>query len=427
MMSGEPYRNRLMLFSMHLAFTFTARMWDMAVTLFLAELSDNSLSVISCAGLFNTISVIFFMPTIGTYLDKSDRLTAANSALGIKLITVSSAYVLFALFLREQSISGQVAPIPNLAILIVLAGISGLAFSAVSQSVEKDWIIVLSNGSSEWLTSTNSIMTQIDSACNSLAPAATGILLTTTSMTYSALILLSVNCVSVFMLWFFMRELYSSWPALAVRAAAPRQQQSASAAKNTVTIQLSNITPRIVSGSEDKLNSSTPYQTAAIAVDEEQTGLISSPLTVDSELDQANSSINIQGQESSAWTEFFHCESWGTMIAYSFLYLTVLNFGGLLTVYLRYTGVSDAWIGAARGAGAISGLLGAIIFPFMVRCIGLRPAAGVSIVWQTGLVILAAASFLFPSAGVVVLCVCVVRSLAFVIILACSLLTVCAF
>lgn len=406
-MSSEPYQNRLMLFSMHLAFTFTARMWDMAVTLFLAELSNNSLSVISCAGIFNTISVIFCMPSIGTYLDKSDRLTAANSALGVKLVTVSTAYILFAFFLYEQSVSGQVAPLPSLAVMIILTGMSGLAFSAVSQSVEKDWIVVLSNGSSDWLTSTNSIMTQIDSACNSLAPAATGILLTTTSMTYSALVLLTVNCVSVLMLLFFMRELYSSWPALAVRAA---RQPPAAAAKDTVTIQLSNIKPRVSKGSGNNGQTKSLPSYQALARDEEQDNVISSPVTIDSELDQANSSINIQSKELSAWTEFFRCESWGTMIAYSFLYLTVLNFGGLLTVYLRYTGVSDAWIGAARGGGAISGLLGAMIFPFLVRCIGLRPAAGVSIVWQTCLVILAAVSFLFPSAGVIVLCICVVSA-----------------
>ncbi|OYY06532.1 MAG: hypothetical protein B7Y70_16305, partial [Rhizobiales bacterium 35-68-8] len=40
----------------------------------------------------------------------------------------------------------------------------------ITMGLEKDWVVVLSNGNSEWLSKTNSIMTQIDLACNAIAP-----------------------------------------------------------------------------------------------------------------------------------------------------------------------------------------------------------------------------------------------------------------
>ena len=48
---------------------------------------------------------------------------------------------------------------------------AGLCFSTIKQSLEKDWLVVLSNNNTEWLTETNSVMTQIDLLCNTAAPA----------------------------------------------------------------------------------------------------------------------------------------------------------------------------------------------------------------------------------------------------------------
>ena len=39
------------------------------------------------------------------------------------------------------------------------------------------------------------------------------------------------------------------------------------------------------------------------------------------------------------------CNCIGPMISYSFLYFTVLSFGSLMTVYLRWANISDYWVG----------------------------------------------------------------------------------
>ena len=52
--------------------------------------------------------------------------------------------------------------------------VTALSFKTITQSIEKDWLVVLSDGDSAWLTSTNSIMTQIDLTSSTAAPAVTG-------------------------------------------------------------------------------------------------------------------------------------------------------------------------------------------------------------------------------------------------------------
>ena len=92
--------------------------------------------------------------------------------------------------------------------------------------------------------------------------------------------------------------------------------------------------------------------------------------------------------------KFFNSGCAGIMLAYSFLYLTVLSFGAIMTVYLRWAGISDHWIGIFRGLNALSGFAGASIFPRLKDICGLMKT-GLGAVWyQFTLVSIASASFL---------------------------------
>lgn len=85
----------------------------------------------------------------------------------------------------------------NIILLVFTCSCAALAFQAISQSIEKDWIPVLSNGtyppaliyyeyiitslftntgSSSWLSEVNAMISQIDLGCKSVAPAITGVL-----------------------------------------------------------------------------------------------------------------------------------------------------------------------------------------------------------------------------------------------------------
>ncbi|POM72215.1 Hypothetical protein PHPALM_11109 [Phytophthora palmivora] len=53
------------------------------------------------------------------------------------------------------------------------------------------------------------------------------------------------------------------------------------------------------------------------------------------------------------------------LVSFSFcaLYMTILDGGALNTAYLKWRGVSNSLLGASRGAGALAGLVGTLIFP----------------------------------------------------------------
>lgn len=278
-------------------------MWDMGIVLLLSELSNNNLTLVAFAGFLTSLFIVLFMGSVGHFLDQTNRLIAAQYALGVKIASIVVTFSLCA-YLSSDSSDGRQLNIHILYFIPCISALANLSFSTVSTSVEKDWIVVLANNDSRWLSITNSRMTQIDSLCNAFAPVLTGYLFSLFSPSMVAVILLLTNSISTFCLYFFMHYLYYSWDLLAVR-----EQNSVSSRK-----QIS-----------------------------EKTALLSSNK---SDLDLRDSL-----EDEGYFHDFLNSGCAGTMIAYAILYLTVLNFGTLMVVYLRWCHLSDVWIGAGRGAG----------------------------------------------------------------------------
>ena len=85
------------------------------------------------------------------------------------------------------------------------------------------------------------------------------------------------------------------------------------------------------------------------------------------------------------------------MIAYSFLYLTVLSFGSLMTVYLRSTGMNQSLIGTFKGLAALTEFTGAALFPYFSKNFGDWKTGYFSIWYQFTFILLASISMLlFP-------------------------------
>jgi hypothetical protein len=380
-----PYENTLLLYVMHFFFAFTARMWDMGIVLLLSDLSNNNLTLVAFTGFLTCLYVVLFMSSIGSFLDHHNRLVAAQYACFVKLFSVTTAYGLCVyLSFQQDSLGKGVSSIAIQTFTSILycvpfiSALGNLSFSTVNQSIEKDWIVVLSSGDKRWLTRTNSRMTQIDSACNAFAPALTGVLFSSFHQSTTALILLITNCFSTFLLYLFLYNLYYSWTSLAYRSLIP-----------------------------SKLLKSEPISEKQ---SDETTSLMHSIKIPDS-----STSLQEPSKEEGFLHAFFHCGCAGVLISYAFLYLTVLNFGSMMVVYLRYCQVSDGWIGFARGAGAVTGLVGATVFPSFIHLLGIYQASNISLFFQFICVLTACLSFFFIShqtstghSGVAVLVIAVV-------------------
>lgn len=398
----RPFENRNQLYLMHFFFAFVSRMWDMGIVLLVAQLTNNSLFLVALTGLCCAMSIFLFMGMIGSYLDKTNRIVAVRIALLVKLTAVSVAYAVCA-YLNITTTSDPVADAENLYndpfkrrlvySLPVLAAIAAMSFCAITQSIEKDWIVVLSDKDSRWLSTTNSFMTQIDLGCSSLAPALTGLLFAYQSHEVVSLVLLGVNAASVVALYVFMSHLYHAWPALGQKTG-----------EDEIRRQVLELTHHSESDLESLPDSAGNDFTAVVS---ERYGTNDKNKSADSKPAQASvpasapvaPPVPATGTASGATSmlccmqDFFHSGCAGMMISYAFLYMTVLSFGSLMTVYTRYCGVSDDRIGLFRGLSALFGYLGATIFPLCSEKLGLHNAAQGAIVYQFLLVALAASSF----------------------------------
>ena len=167
----QPFENRTYLYIMHFFFAFVSRMWDMGIVLLVAQLTNNSLYLVALTGLCCAMAIFLFMGAIGAFLDKTNRLVAVRIALVIKFVAVSAAYAVCA-YLNTITDTSATAGLDDvyrskvrrnlLYTLPVLGAIAGMSFTAITQSIEKDWIVVLSAKDTKWLSTTNSVMTQID-------------------------------------------------------------------------------------------------------------------------------------------------------------------------------------------------------------------------------------------------------------------------
>mmetsp|Transcript_2863 Transcript_2863/g.6415 ORF Transcript_2863/g.6415 Transcript_2863/m.6415 type:complete len:592 (-) Transcript_2863:436-2211(-) len=425
--SSEPFQNRKQLYIMHFFFAFVSRMWDMGIVLLVAQLTNNSLFLVAVTGLLSALAVFLFMTTIGAWLDKTNRITAVRVALSVKCFAVSGAYMICAyLNTIQPASSGPTGDAfdtesdtdTDLHLLLyslpLLGAVAKLSFCAITQSIEKDWVVVLSNRDSNWLATTNSFMTQIDLACSSLAPALTGVLFACLSHADVSLILLGVNAAAAFTLYLFMNHVYSAWPALGMKVGVDVLQASDLLDEDVDTGDAESSRTSVGGGyapSPTRHTGASGVASNRMSVDAQMLnklgdngamGLDNSPTAQDTTLWSYLSCLCpcCLGPSCSYFDDFMSSGCVGVMVSYAALYLTVLSFGSLMTVYVRWAGVSDDYIGVFRGLSALFGYTGAVIFPYFKEHFGLQASGQVAIVYQFLLVVVAASSHFWASVEV---------------------------
>ena len=86
--------------------------------------------------------------------------------------------------------------------------------------------------------------------------------------------------------------------------------------------------------------------------------------------EEAQSGTSHQEQDSKS-INLLTCGCAGALISFACLFLTVLSFGSIMIVYLRWSGMSDVYIGLARGLSALAGFAGAVLYPYARKKFGL--------------------------------------------------------
>jgi iron-regulated transporter 1 len=346
----KAYDGRINLLLMHFSFAFVSRMWDMGIVLFFVEINNRSLLLAALCGILSSFSLFFIMPITADMVDGMDRLTATQLCLFAKIVFVTVACSICAYLTAHSTDSGSVLSISLFYILPLVCAVAGILFSTVTQSVEKEWIVVLSDGDLLWLSSTNAVMSQIDLGCAVIAPVVTGLLFEFLPLEIVVVVLVLINMVSTVCQLVFMRSLYWSWPALSFRPSCH---------------------PAVIAAS---------------------------PPDYPSDSDRGSHVCpSFRSRVKRYVADFLQSGCAGAMVSHALLFLTVLSFGSLLTAYVRWAGVSTLWIGVCRGLAALSGFGGAVSFPLVTSQVGLHQTAQIAIVYQWVMVVLAASAFLWTS------------------------------
>ena len=252
-----------------------------------------------------------------------------------------------------------------------LYAVAGLSFATITQQIEKDWLVVLSAGNEEWLRTTNAMMSQIDLACKTLAPAVTGLLFSGSSQSTVSITLMLLNAGVTMSFYIFMLELYYTFPTLATRA----------------NIDDSNIENNDENDDSNDNNVDDNEKITLFSLEFNPSGGIGGVL--------------------SALKNFSTSGCAGLMIAYAFLYMTVLSFGSLMIVYMRWAGMSDHWVGVSRGLAALTEFTGAALFPFFSKKFGDWQTGYFAIWYQFSLVFIASSSFFWANVHVSVIIIVV--------------------
>ncbi|XP_060597405.1 solute carrier family 40 member 1-like [Ruditapes philippinarum] len=381
--SGEgsiPLKIRLFVYLSHALSTWGDRMWSFGVGLFMVIISPESLRVTAVYGLSMGTAVLLFGALVGEWIDRTPRLKAARMSLIVQNTSVVvCALIVYTVITWKTEIQ---AAWPNEGLLILsyvaiilVAILAMLGSIGTNIAVQKDWIVEICGDDKNLLASMTATLRRID-LCNKLvAPIATGQIMYFASVGVGAFFIAGWNLVSVFIEYILLWKVYSLVPALKNKKlwnGEPAEQEMETLKSNQgddLDVEGHDpITSSNSIGDAEKLN-----EDASVATDEET--------KLKNETEQKK-----EKKKDPFWIKMFSgfiilYRGWKTYIKYdeafaglglAALYMTVLGFDNI-TVGFAYTqGINESIMGVAMAAGAITGIVGTFLYPFIGKRIGLE-------------------------------------------------------
>merc|ERR1711962_1466068 len=285
------------------------------------ELRSNDLRLTATYGLVIAAAVIMFGASVGRWIDKTKRVTAAKTFVLIQNLCVSVCALLLAGFIGYRDrIDPQYleAAIVGVSVAsIILASIARLASSGVNIIIQKDWIVVIAENDTDRLAKMNSILRTIELTTYMLAPAAAGQLFTYLGFVLAGVFIAAWNVVSVCLEYLLLVMIYRKYPKLAAFKTTDDDTDSDSSAEDD---QEKNPVKEAVAGWKTYMNH--PVRNAGLGL--------------------------------------------------AFLFLTVLGFDNITYGYCLLQGVPHAVLGILVGVSAVVGVAGSLAYPPIRKRVGLE-------------------------------------------------------
>ncbi|RLN70994.1 hypothetical protein BBJ28_00002494 [Nothophytophthora sp. Chile5] len=320
-------------------------MWGFAVPILFMDIFVDTLLPSACFSLAMYTVCIFTIPTVGRRLDEVNRWTAMKYAILLENSMIVLNSVILGLILLVTNADGVHKPewTWTLALMflgtLVCGGVGQVLNDAQTLGIERDWVVVIAGShDSAALAQLNTTMRRIDLACKILGPLAFGLIVdfagsdaTTRAMVGAAVVGLW-NLISTPLEYCMTRDIYHLVPELAVREAEGEEEVDAQGQK------------------------------------------LPSPTSNDADLGTVARYVKM-------WSNYSKHPVFLLSLSFCGLYMAILNGGALNTAYLKWRGVSNSLLGSSRGAGAVFGLVGTLIFPFLSRTLKRVERVAVLSVW----------------------------------------------
>jgi len=293
------------------------RLWAFGLGLLLYRIRPSDLLLVSIYGLTQSIASLLFGASIGTWIDRNTRLTAAKTFLVVQNCSVALACAALAAFFHwQQDLEDSIGSLATPAIAVItmfFAILSTLASMGSKVVVEKDWIVVIAGGDMDRLAKLNAIIRTIDLVCLTVTPALAGLLFQFTSYVFVAIFIGAWNIVSVLIEFLLLTSLYREFSDLSsAKPVAPEPESS-------------------------------------------EGGLV------------ASLTGSVTG-----WLFYLRHRTLSAGLGLALLYCTVLGFDNTTWAFCLMQCVSESVLGALVAVSALLGLTGSLAFPPLRACLGIQ-------------------------------------------------------
>ncbi|XP_072269559.1 ferroportin-like [Pyxicephalus adspersus] len=370
------------------------RMWHFAISVFLIELYGHNLLLTAVFGLVVAGSVLVFGALIGDWIDRKPRNKVAHASLFIQNSSVTACCIVLMLVFSYKNEIEQIwhgwLTVFCYGVVIILADLANLASTALTITIQKDWIVVITGDNRSQLAGMNATVRRMDQVINIFAPLSVGQVMTWASNVVGCGFILGWNLVSLLVEFIFLSRVYKMVPQLAVKP-----QQSIGEHYIERQLELLNVQGDLPICTVIGDFIATP---AIPTVSREEKAQTPEPST------ERTSSVPVCFHKvrrmlrtcTDGWKSYYRQSVFLAGLGLAFLYTTVLGFDCITTGYAYTQGISGSLLSILMAVSAISGLLGTFLFTKLRRHYGLVVTGIISSCLHVGCLMLCVFSVFAP-------------------------------
>jgi solute carrier family 40 (iron-regulated transporter), member 1 len=322
----------LQLYISHILSTWNSRLFEFGAVLFLAAVYPDTLLAVSLYAVARGVIAMILAQTIGNWIDRRGRLIVIRASIvGQRFAVIASCFAFW--FMDRQSTT--MAPgLKNglFSVIVILACVEKVCSVMNLVSIERDWVVVITEGSEPFRRIMNARMRRIDLLCKLLGPLTIS-LIAIASTAIAIWATLAMNVVSVTVEFFAIQNVHRKVLALNERNHEEGDRYSETSARM----------PFLLDWLERTVKTILPLQSTSY---------------------------------------YFKHPAFIPSFSLSLLHLTVLSFSGQMITYLISVGYSSLYVGLARAVSTTFELSATWVTPRVIKSIGTVRGGMWSLSWQ---------------------------------------------